>query len=400
MIKQLLVCSVGFATIAQAQVSDMVSLGAGYTNESYYSFQNGEVANVDNYNWDLSFDLSSWGAAVRLNRKNATLYTYSGSTADWSTLDTTGLATWEQPMNGFDYWEEGAVSNAADPQNPFDLGWGEYNPTTHQIIGSRIFVLEFTSGEYKKFMVESLISGAYAIRMADLNGANEVADTITKTNYSGKNFVYYDVLNDSIIDREPLSADWDVVFTNYLQELAPGYIGGLTSVLHNYNTVVSEVSGVPTANATAGVYDTTIATIGSDWKSFSMSTFTYEIVDSLCYFVKTQNEDVWKLVFTGFDGSSTGNIYFTKEQVEFAGIVEEMGANLVVYPNPANNEINVNFPHEIAEMNLVNISGRVVASQVSNLSQLNVSNLPSGVYFLNVIDTEGRVATQKINIQH
>ena len=51
-------------------------------------------------------------------------------------------------------------------------------------------------------------------------------------------------------------------------------------------------------------------------------------------------------------------------------------------------------------MNLVNISGRVVASQASNLSQLNVSNLPSGVYFLNVIDTEGRVATQKINIQH
>ena len=62
--KRLLLCSIGFTTLAFGQTTDMVSLDAGYTNESYYSFANGEVANVDNYDWDLAFELSAWGAGI------------------------------------------------------------------------------------------------------------------------------------------------------------------------------------------------------------------------------------------------------------------------------------------------------------------------------------------------
>ena len=36
------------------QVSDSVFLQSGYTNQSYYHLDNGEVTNVDNTNWDLA----------------------------------------------------------------------------------------------------------------------------------------------------------------------------------------------------------------------------------------------------------------------------------------------------------------------------------------------------------
>lgn len=402
--KRLLLYTFALASTAHGQmVSDMVSLGAGYTNESYYSFANGEVANVNDLNWDLAFDLSTYGAAVRLNRRKATLYVYPGSIADWSTVDTAGMASWDQYINGYDEWSEGAVNRAADPADGFDMGWGDYNSVTHQIIGSRIFILEYTSGEYKKFAVESLISGAYNIRHADLDGSNEVTEAIAKSAYSGLNFVHYDLLNSQIVEREPASDTWDIVFTNYVLELAPGYFSGVTSTLQNYNTYVSRIAGVPSASATYNVWDTTIETIGYDWKTFNMSTFSYDIEDSLTYFVQTASSDVWKMVFTGFDGSSNGNIYFNFEQVEYAGLPVYEGANLSVYPNPANEMIRVDFAHEMSSVKLIAMNGQeVYGTEVAGMNQWDVQTdtLESGVYFLQVSDASGRTATQKVMISH
>ena len=402
--KRLLLITIGFSGFAFGQVSDSVSLGAGYANESYYSFENGEVANVDNQNWHLSFDVSAWGATIRLNRKQAELYDPEVDIADWgNTIDTTSMfGIWEQYINGYDWWSEGALDAAADIADPFDVGWGDYNSVTHQILGSRVFVLKFTNGACKKLVIESLIGGEFSVKHANLDGSNEVVQTITKSNYADRNFAYYDVLGDQIFDREPANTSWDVVFTNYVLELAPGYYGGVTSVLQNHDVVVSESADVPVANATydINVWDTTIATIGYDWKSFNMQTFSYEIEDSLCYFVQTQAGDVWKLVFTGFVGSSTGWIYFSKEQVEFAGIPAYEGANLEVYPNPANTVLNVNYAHAINEVRLINMNGQVVRTQTSGMASINVSGVEEGVYFLQLTDSAGRSATERVVIQH
>jgi len=400
--KQLLLISLGFSTIAFGQVNDSVSLNAGYANESYYSFENGEVANVDNQNWHLAFELSSWGAAIRLNRKQAELYNPETAATNWgTTIDTTGMfGIWDQYINGYDYWTEGAINKAADAGDPFDMGWGLYNSITHQIIGSRVFVLKFQNGMCRKLLIESLIGGDFIFKHADLDGANEVSQTITKADYSGKNFVYYNVLSDQITDREPASADWDVVFTNYVLELGPGYFGGVTSVLHNDGVVVSEIAGVPVALASYSNWDTTIATIGYDWKSFNMGTFQYEMVDSLCYFVQTEAGDVWKLVFTGFGGSASGKIYFSKEQVEFANVPVYEGANLMVYPNPANGLVHISYSHDVKELRLINTNGQTVLTKVSEMTSINVSNVDEGLYFLQVTDGTGRTATERVMIQH
>ena len=400
--KRILLILTGISSLAFGQTADMVSLGAGYANESYYSFANGEQENVDNNNWHLAFDLSQYGVAVRLNRKQVWLYDSEEQVGNWATtVDTTGMAAgWLQYINGYDFWDEGALNNAADPGNGYDMGWGDYNTTTHQIIGTRIFVLKFNDGTCRKLLIESLIGGAYTVKHADLDGANEVTVTVTKSDYANRNFVYYNVQTDTLIDREPAADSWDIVFTNYVLELAPGYYSGVTGALHNQNIEVSVSSGVPVATATYSLWEDTISTIGYDWKSFNMSTFEYDIVADLCYFVKEENGNIWKLVFTDFEGSSTGNIYFTKELVESAGIPEYEGASLAVYPNPASDFIKVESAHNITEMKLIDMNGAIVLDQISALQTLSLSAVENGVYLLQVINDKGRLAHKRVVVQH
>jgi hypothetical protein len=73
---------------------------------------------------------------------------------------------------------------------------------------------------------------------------------------------------------------------------------------------------MPNRNVLSGPHDSW------DWKPFNMTNFICEIVDSLVYFVKPGNGDVYKLYFTGFDGSTTGIISFVKEKLFSNGVGE------------------------------------------------------------------------------
>ena len=46
-----------------------------------------------------------------------------------------------------------------------------------------------------------------------------------------------------------------------------------------------------------------------------MGTFTYVVEPDLCYFVKSGDE-MYKITFTGTDGSVSGKMVFDKELVE------------------------------------------------------------------------------------
>ena len=114
---------------AFAQNNEMISLGAGYSNQSFYSFTNGEIANVDNTNWDIAFSVSGMGSAVRINGGyGMELFTYpNGDLNDWSTLDTTGMSSWTSQINSDKSWSLGAFDQNADENEAFDLGWGIYS---------------------------------------------------------------------------------------------------------------------------------------------------------------------------------------------------------------------------------------------------------------------------------
>ncbi len=72
---------------------------------------------------------------------------------------------------------------------------------------------------------------------------------------------------------------------------------------------------------------------------------------------------------------------------------------LEVYPNPASDYINIRNGSDIASVQMFDILGNEVLSKninVSNNFQLNIANLKSGNYFLNIKDSKGTSFTQRI----
>ena len=393
---------------AFAQVTDTVSMGAGYGNENYYTLNNGNEVAVVRNDWDLAFASDGVGfgsSSIRINGPmGVELYKYSSSIGDWSTVDTTGFA-WgaNQLVDSEESWTVGAFENTT-PVSAFDLGWGTYSTVTHIVTGDRIFILKLSNGDYKKMIVNSLISGVYSFQYADLNGSNLVNTTITKSNYSGKNFGYYSIQNTASLDREPVSSSWDLLFTKYITDLGIYY--GVTGVVANVGVEVAQVYPVNDVNTESHLgqsYTTNITTIGYDWKQY---TGTYVIEDSLVYFVEVPNADIYRIIFTGFGGSSTGDFIFTKELVGTVGIEEDVEESeiLSVYPNPVSDIVNVTFiGSNNTQISIYDVTGKQVFEKNSSntgLTQekIDVSNLKKGIYFL-MLTTAKNKSTQKIIVQ-
>ena len=405
--KILLSASVLMMLSATGQVNDQVSVQTGYTNQSYYNLENGEVSNISNQDWDLAFDASAFGSSIRINGANSVeLYVTPYSLTDWATIDTTGMGSWTQSFDSDLSWSMGAFNADFDLNNPSDLGWGTYNSITHFVIGSKTFVIKLSNGSIKKVLIEQLGAGDYTFKYSNLNNTNEITEVITKTDYSGKNFVYYDIATATEIDREPLSEEWDILFGKYITEIYPGATYGVTGVLLNNGILAYKDASVETLDATintTATYSDEINTIGYNWKSFNMGTFSYDLDDSATYFIQTLEGDVWKLGFTSFGGSTSGNIEFTKEKVAALGVYTNSEITITTYPNPVINSFNIKSDVTgEASIILQSMTGKQAINEnvefTNSPIEYNVNTYNSGIYILTIRYKNGKTITQKIII--
>lgn len=394
-------------------VNDTVSIGATYANQKWYSLQNDEQGSAPKNNWDIAFDCSGFGSSIHINSIIGTqLWKYpTADTAGWSTLDTTGITLWSKLYNSDTSWAMGAFDMGMDISNSFDLGWGQYNPTNHIVTGDSLYVIKLSNGAYKKLFIEYLSGGVYTFKYADINGSNLQNALLTKSNYTGKNFGYYSLQTDLALDREPVSANWDLLFTQYTTFIPNAYtVSGIVSNAGVEVAQANNIGNVPTYNNwNAHTFITPINEIGYDWKTFNG--VGYDITDSLIYFVKTNAGDVWKVIPTGFGGGATGNYMFSKEKLSSTGITDAMGntkAVLSIYPNPSsrgNATIIYDFENFVssAVLNVYDLSGKNIYSEKLNnniglhTNNLNTSTFNSGMYFVTV-EFEGNRIQQKLII--
>ena len=396
------------ALCIDAQVTDTVSTGAEYVNEVYYNLDSGAVKTVDRA-WDIAFQVSGMGSTIRINGGNGIeLYGYpNGDTSHWASLDTAGISGWNKYYNSDSLWSKGAFSQTADGM--FDLGWGRYNMTTHYVTADSLFVIKLSNGSYKKLWIDKLASSVYYFKYADLDGGNEIHDTLAKADYLNKNFGYYSIENEVEIDREPDNASWDLVFTKYGDFVTPTYFMGVAGVLGNDGISVNEVSGVHSDDAdTLGTnFSSSISAIGYDWKTLNYGTGLYTADDSLTYFVSSNDGDLWKIVFTAFERYS-GNYVFNKEKLVTSSI-DENATNLKVatYPNPATDYLNIVLHQNNSDdlnVTVFNLSGSLVYSRnfpgtsgINNL-QLGVGEFSKGLYIVNV-QTQGASVQTKFVVK-
>jgi hypothetical protein len=385
-----------------------LSLGSGYTSQVYYKLNTKTETIVAANSWDLAFfRASNYDHGIRVNDGiGIEVFEAANQATAWNTIDITNEAAWSRLYNS-----DTDRINGAFMQGSATYGWGEYNTATHHITGTIIYVLKYTDGSYKKFICEDFYGG-YTIKYASWNGSDWSEDesaVISNSNNSNNTYNYFSLQNDNEVIIEPAATDWDFVFTKYFTDVSTSKYN-VTGVLSSDNITVATATGDTTNNLS---YSEAINTIGYNWKSLNYTTYTYEVDSNLKFYVKDKDEKIYKLYFTEFVGSSTGNLAFNFEDVTQTLGIEEVGENIAfgIYPNPVRSDKKINIIFDVNKVNknenkieIYNLSGqKVLATTITNSlgfynKEINLSSLNSGIYMLKF--TSGNYQkTKKIVIQ-
>ncbi|MDX5321731.1 MAG: T9SS type A sorting domain-containing protein [Bacteroidota bacterium] len=427
--KKILWACVGMAlsTALQAQVgvekTDSIEMGVTYLNDVYYLLNDGSQKSEATNNWHIAFQTGGQTDGIRVNTATATgandgttrVFVYpNGSAGDWATaFDTSNYTTWLSLNNSDEYWSVGAL-NTTGGQFP-DFGWGVYNMSTHIVTGDSLYLITYKlngADHFKKLYVEKKQSGNWFFKFADLDGSNETSVELKSADYSGKNFIYYNLETASALDREP--AAWDFVLTRYAALQPNGVYFPSTGILTNAGVYAAKASGkevadLELADTVVGFADGKINVINYDWKHYEIGQQGVEwyTEDSLAYFILDRDDILWKVVFTAFGGSANGKTVFTKTQITPGTSVKSPESNLkstALYPNPANAATQLVLHangNETALVRLLDVQGKEVyaisveVDEALEVLELNLEGLNTGVYFVQV-SANGFQSTQKL----
>ncbi len=316
-------------------------------------------------------------------------------------------ASWTPLYNDDTNWDNGAFM-----QGSASGGWGVYNPSSHHVEGTIVFVLKYANGTYRKFINEDYY-GAYTFKYATWNGTDWVGETTTtvaNTSNPDNHYNYYSLQNNTEVVAEPAVGSWDFVFRKYNTFLDPpgeNYI--VTGALQNPNVTVAK-NDEPTGNANPNGQDyyEAINTIGYDWKTYSSS--GYVVNQDMAYYVKYDENTVYRMVFETFEGSATGNLSFNFEDVSDLLGLETIseGVTFGMYPNPSTDKM-VNIVYDlkntISQENTISvytIQGQLVhTSKVESNNgffnkTLDLSSLQSGMYMVQFQAGNNRISKKLI----
>lgn len=392
---------------AKGQSIDQVSTQSNYSEMSFYRLSDGSVTSIPLDGWDLAFsNFSRAGAGISINEgaslQGSPLKLYITSGLEWSDpITNTDQFTEDLQLFNPDLsWAEGAFNSIADSTNGLDFGWGMYDPQSHRVIGNRLFVLQMRDQSYRKIFIEELTSGTYRFRIAQLDGTEEQSYELSK-DASDDPILFFSIESGQMIN---VPLDYDLIFTRYSSSIDDG-AGNMipytvSGVLQAPGVEVAKAKGIDPFKVEesdfAEAYQEAINTIGYDWKSYDF-TQGWVLPQDLAYFVKTPQDEKYKLVFLDFEGSQTG--ISTIERTPL-GTSQQSGWNLqtsfIVYPNPATDWVYVEGLSSNMELEWIwrNTSGQVVHRSFGN-AQAGCrvpSHLPKGAYILQIQSDRERFA--------
>lgn len=109
------------------------------------------------------------------------------------------------------------------------------------------------------------------------------------------------------------------------------------------------------------------------------------------------NYNVW---FYAFNGCTNISLFKTITILP-SSVAESTLQKLLVYPNPANDFVNISGLPQNTSVIIYNIAGKAVYSKASTKDQttINLSNFANGTYFVRLA-TEAEIVTKKISIKH
>ena len=319
-------------TIAQQTID--VSMGAGYTSEVYYKLDTQTAITFQADSWDVAFLRNDdFNLSVRVNDGiDIKVFEVADTPEQYGSVDVSNQNDWVELVNGNTNWEDGAFM-----QGSATFGFGEYNPATNHVEGTIIYVLQYDDGSYRKMIIEDYF-GAYTFKYATWDGSTWSSDTtatVANTSNPDNRYNYYSLQNNQEVVAEPSEDNWDFVFRKYTSFInPPGQNYVVSGALHNPNVTVAQNQETSDADPNGLDYLEEINTIGYDWKSF---TGTWNIDSDQKYYMKYDNNTVYRMYFTDFGGSASGDLSFVLQDVTDLLSFESVSENLSfgMYPNPS-----------------------------------------------------------------
>ncbi len=398
---------------SQCLTSDSTVMGPGYANDVFYSCKNGTVKTVSNNNWHMAFSVqgsqfpthSETGVSIRVNsvKGNVLVKLPNANATNWRKIDTTGLYSMRERLDSFKTWDMSAFTREYNiSTSPFNFIWGTYNNITHNVEGTNVFILyNKTAGIYKKVFVKSLgFDTLWNVIISNIDNSDSTNLIFGKGQYPNRLFVYYDMVNKQLINREPAKSTWDIVWTRYKDIVTQNSVTlpyPLTGILANKDVTIAKNLGkkcneVWVGNVTAP-YVSQTDIIGWDWKVAPQGPGPFTLVDTFIYFIKAQDGKTYKMAFNGFTGSASGKTYLSGREVS-ASLNNIDANNFTVYPNPANGIVKINTTAAILNVALIDINGAKTTLNAINNS-VDLSSFAAGIYILN-IQTSNGVISQKL----
>lgn len=397
---------------------DSVSMLPSTVVDVYYNLATGKKDTVRNNNWHLAFAVRNaqpplktmQAATVLINEgRGVSLYESNQTFDNWSSFDSTGWKNWPATFNSDSTWDIGAFNQRRNMADPFDYGWGQYNMTTRDVSGSKIYLIAIDNAQnpfgapssFRKVSIQKIAyDSMWVFTISKLDGTDSNTVTINKKDFAGKLFAYYNMNTNMVIDREPVMAkDWNLLFTRYKALVTQGpftIMYPVMGVLQNNNTMAYKVQGDSANNAT---YDTLqfvskIRTIDWDWKVITTTPGEWPVKDSLVYFTRVGNL-INKIKFTHYyAGTDRQSVVFNK--TDFAGLsvnnLISSKLELSVYPNPATENIfvSLNSNVKLAQVTISNLAGKtLINTEITADNKLDVSSLPMGMYLLTIATSNG-----------
>lgn len=386
---------------AQNFSEQTIDLTASYSKDIYYDLSDASGEEKDATEWHLAFGLGNGNAAIHFQDSwGNKLYRTSYELTDWSSIDTVGLSSLAPLTNAPESWDIGGLNQEpVDPSSGFDMGWGTYDMVTHYVNGSAVYIAEI-DGDFYKLFINQLKSGKYTFQYEKMeSGSTLVQKEIVKSDYSDRTLIHYDMVQDVIIEREPEAGDWQFVIGKYIDMAPTAY--PVVGVRTQKGIEVAKVENTDpnTVDYSSLSYSTEINTVGFNWKSFNMSTFSYDLTENLSYVLKESDGTIHHFYFTDFEGTSTGIVKLMYKTPNISISELDQSENLLVSKNPVN--INESIPVNLEgciQLNIIDQLGHVVRSINHPNQETILSFDQSGMYMINAIYNHETKA-QKLIVQ-
>lgn len=409
-------------TTVTSQSFQQISTGTGYNKQSYIKLIDGSQKQISNDAWDLAFTAFGFqDAGIFINESSGSTQgqnlplteLYYAKTDDFNASVKLDSIQDQKFLNSEESWNYGALNELRNRTNPFDYGWGLYNPSNNSVKGNKVFVIKLRNGEYRKLIIESLIGTTYNLKYAKLDGTGEVTKSLNKvTDNKGQKLMYFSFSTNNTVDVLPVGG-FDLIYGRYIS-LAQDPNGtivqqyNVTGVLTGPGILTAKATGVNPATVSYNDYKDNMSTvtdiIGFDWKTLSGTSWVID--DKRVFFVKTADNKVWKLRFIDFEGSATGNAVFEKTELGTSSSSELAGVNTGIFPNPVENELVVSLEVETGagqlNVNVTDITGKSMVTQYVNgqnrfnALSFDTSEWNKGIYLVRISNTAGHSLVKKV----